>query len=727
MEYLIDSVFVSGDYAHRWGSGRASQSHSDTCSATGSHSISERTRQATMAGMKTRLLIFAIISMVTLAGETRAEVGDPTIRTDHPQYAGEGAFQSVEDCVAFATAGHEGEQDRALALYRWLLTHQYHLASPQECVFPGQPVDTANGSSERVVYDANRARFSYGYGLCGTVHAWNEPYWRALGMPARRRAFPGHTNSEVFYSGSWHAFDTDMAGLLVRPDGVVAGYEDIIADPSLVDAVRPPLPHYPFVWPADFETMKRGWEQVAAGGNWYKLYNGGYAAHPGIVHLRSGETWTRWFDRDHYGGPKERRFWHNGQGGPFRDWTFVNTGSTDHDGASAQAVGNASYCNGDFVYRPDLSNPSFREGVFHASGNLESRLQSPRLHTPDGDLGVVVFSHFSPYVICGKPVDGANPMTGEATDGMILCARVVGEVHCRLSADGGQTWVDMPLTQWVDSPQEPSPRSRAVQVDLTQWLKGHYGWLIGFSWKGDAGIDELEFTTTTQVSQSIYPRLKPGGTELSYRAGSRAVTPMLPNFSLPEQQIGVFEEVSLRSQNLVYKPLGEGTRLAYETTNNQPASVVFRIDSPRPLEQVRGAFQYSIRSPSPKNSEFSMEVSVDEGKSWQAMARAEIAEDNEFSSGWLAGELDLSESDVKTALVRCRLYAGGYPTGLLQAQFYGVQRTSPPQRLEISYGWSEAGHLKTWRGEVDAGVGKQAFHVPTGEQVSDRFVRFHAR
>ena len=26
-----------------------------------------------------------------------AEVGDPTVQTDHPQYAGEGAFQTIED------------------------------------------------------------------------------------------------------------------------------------------------------------------------------------------------------------------------------------------------------------------------------------------------------------------------------------------------------------------------------------------------------------------------------------------------------------------------------------------------------------------------------------------------------------------------------------------------------------------------------------------------------
>ena len=222
-----------------------------------------------------------------------AGVGDPTIQTSHPHYPGEGAFQSVEQCVAYATNGRKSDQDKAIALFQWILAHQYHLASPQEYCVPGLTPDSAKDTQDMIVYDANRARFSYGYGLCGTVHAWNEPYWKALGMNARRRAFPGHTNSEIEYGGSWHTFDTDMAGLVFRNDGVVAGYEDIIKDFKIVENDRAPLPRYPFAWPGDFQGMKDGWKKVAQGGNWFKMYNAGYAAHPGIVHVRSGETFTR--------------------------------------------------------------------------------------------------------------------------------------------------------------------------------------------------------------------------------------------------------------------------------------------------------------------------------------------------------------------------------------------------------------------------------------------------
>lgn len=684
--------------------------------------------------MTTLFRLLCVILASTLAVRGFAEVGDPTVRTDHPIYPGEGALQEIADCVAFATVGQSDPQGKAIALYRWMLMHQYHLMSPQERAYPGESVDTSGGDGERVVYDANRARFSYGYGLCGTVHAWNEPYWRALGMPARRRAFPGHTNSEIYYDGLWHAFDTDMAGILFRPDGVVAGYEDIIADPRMNTAVKPPLPHYPFAWPSDFEAMKSGWSQVAKGGDWFKMYNGGYAAHPGIVHLRSGETWTRYFDRDHYGGPAERRFWHRGKGGPFRDWTFVNTGDTAHDGAKANARGNASYGNGEFVYSPSLADDRFREGIRHGADNLGSRSESPRLHSRDGRATAVVFGHFSPYVIVGRPVDGENPMTGDATDGLVMVASVVGDVSCRVSGDDGQTWHAVPIAVEGQGGQgRQSTPGRQVRVDLTEWVKGGYGWQIRFDWDGADGIDELTFTTTTQHSQSIYPRLNPGGSTVHYRSASRGVVASQPNFSLAENACDLFEAVTMRSKNLVYRgPVGGGpskdmargdSRLAYETTDNRPAQVVFRLESPRRLREVRAAMRYGIRSPAPPGAEFSMELSTDGGQTWKQMGRSEIPEDNEHSSGWLSGSADVDDRAATTALVRCNLYAGGYRTGLYQIQLYGIHETAAAQPMELEYGWEEAGELKNWSAKVPAGVTGRTFEIVTGEQVTDRYIR----
>ncbi len=88
-----------------------------------------------------RCFASACVALFGLA--VRADVGDPTIRTNHPHYPGEGAFQTVEDCVAFATQGKETNQDKAIALYLWMLKHQWHLLSPRIVPPPGGPMTRA--------------------------------------------------------------------------------------------------------------------------------------------------------------------------------------------------------------------------------------------------------------------------------------------------------------------------------------------------------------------------------------------------------------------------------------------------------------------------------------------------------------------------------------------------------------------------------------------------------
>lgn len=638
-----------------------------------------------------RLVSLLVVTMVTslFASPLWAVVGDPTVRTDHPHYPGEGAFQTIDDCVRFATAGQKTEQEKALALYNWMLTHQWHLMSPQEPTSLPVAPDTAKTNEDLIVYDASRARFSYGYGLCGTVHAWNEPYWKSLGFQVRRRAFPGHTNSEIEYAGSWHAFDTDMAGLLFRKDGVVAGYEDIIADRSLIKSSKPPFPCYPFAWPSDYQAMCDGWNQVAQGGNWYKMYNGGYEAHPGIVNLRSGETFTRYYDRDQFGGPTKRRFWHHQPGGPARDWTFANNGTPQHDGEKHNARSKVSYCNGLFEYTPNLT----------AETIVDNSME---------------FRHFSPYVICGDSVDDANPMTGKATDGLVIEGKAKGKVSISLSTDEGQTW---------------STSEREVEgtfrEDFTDLAKGHYGWRVRLTWPAGSSVDQLKFTTTTQVCQAIYPRLKAGGSEVLYRAAGRGVSAVLPNWSLSEEAIGkTIEARELRSSNVKYAPRSLENKLVYQTTNNKPAHVVFRVTGEgKPLTEIRAAARYKIRSPAPERTDFHLDLSIDGGKTWKKFGESLSPADNEYSSGWVYGHATIAEPQVQEALVRVTFYQDGYPTGLMDVQLYGIYQTPSPTAAKLTYAWREAGELKTYSKPLPQGTFQQKFTVPTSDTITDEFIR----
>jgi hypothetical protein len=127
--------------------------------------------------------------------------------------------------------------------------------------------------------------------------------------------------------------------------------------------------------------------------------------------------------------------------------------------------------------------------------------------------------------------------------------------------------------------------------------------------------------------------------------------------------------------------------------------------------------------PPPENCDFRLAVSTDDGTTWRDFARADIPADNEFSSGWLAGSADVSAANAPRALVRATLYAGGHRTGLIDAQLYGVYGTETPQAVEITQGWNEGGIVKTHAETVPAGTQEHRFHVPTGANVRDEFVR----
>lgn len=657
-----------------------------------------------------RLLLVAVLALTVMGpASVVAEIGDLTIQTDHPQYPGEGAFQTPEACARWATIGAASEQDRALALYNWILTHQWHLASPQEWNVPGRIPGQRPDDTEMVVYDANRGRFSYGYGLCGTVHAWNEVYWNALGMPARRRAFPGHTNSEVLVGQKWRAFDTDMAGLVFNRDGSVAGYDDIARDVSLVDLKNPPWPRYPFAWPSDFDVMRAGWKEVAAGGHWYSMYASGYAAHPAVVHVRRGETFTRYFDPDTFGGPTKRRFWHRQPGGPNRVWTFANGGTPFHDGEKSNSRGKTTYGNAVFEYAPELTNETYREGIVEQQNVAVS---ATGLGAVRGQPASIVFEHFSPYVICGDPVDDEDPMQHAATDGMVIEGLATGQIQARISTDQGQTWQDLPT------------QKDRLRWDATELVKGRYGWRLKLAWLGDSQLRELRMTTTCQLSQAIYPRLKPGGSQVTYRTAGRAVVPVLPRFEDEAATVRDYEDREQRSSTMEFRGRRPGQREAYAVRGRETGSLVFRIDSPTELVGLSAAVRYFVGSPTTAGAQYSLSWSIDGGQSWHAFGRVTLPPDNEYSSGWVYGSAEkLAAGESRSALVRVELNGGVHPTGLITAEMYGLRKTAAPLAATVTYGWIEDGKPREHAFQVPAGAVSATGHIPTGKVIKDHFVR----
>ena len=279
------------------------------------------------------------------------------------------------------------------------------------------------------------------------------------------------------------------------------------------------------------------------------------------------------------------------------------------------------------------------------------------------------------------------------TGGLTVSGRVSGGVRLWVSNHDGLILLD----------------EGDFEIDLTEYVKGRNEWQVGFHIDGQSGLDELVFTTVTQVAQPIYPRLKAGGCEVAYHATSRGVTQHLPSDDVP----------ALRSDNIRSAP---GQRVRWLVQGNKPGQVAFRVESPAALVEVCAAARFSVRSPAPPGCDFRLEMSSDEGRTWKPLGKVELPTDNEHSSGWMYGRTELP-GDNKSALVRAHLYAGGYQTGLIAAELYGVYRTPPPQAARITYAWKEGGQVKQHVEQIPAGVANHRFHVPTGEKIVDEFVR----
>jgi hypothetical protein len=154
--------------------------------------------------------------------------------------------------------------------------------------------------------------------------------------------------------------------------------------------------------------------------------------------------------------------------------------------------------------------------------------------------------------------------------------------------------------------------------------------------------------------------------------------------------------------------------------------VVFKVAAPANLLQVSAAARFNVRVPPPEGCDFHMDVSTDGGKTWKQFAKADIPKDNDFSSGWMSGTVDVASAKPQTALVRAHIFQGGHQVGLMAAELYGVQQTPPPGAVKLTYAWKENGALKTHVENIPANTTELKFKVPTGKQITDEYIRLEA-
>lgn len=128
---------------------------------------------------------------------------------------------SLKTIAESVTRGCKTNDERAIAIYNFMRLSHYHRAYPTE---PG---------GVPVLKEIN----TYGWSLCGGLHAEQSALWRELGWNWRFVGWPGHTTVEAHYDGRWHYLDVFLKFYAWMPDPnrpggrTIAGQDDLAANP----------------------------------------------------------------------------------------------------------------------------------------------------------------------------------------------------------------------------------------------------------------------------------------------------------------------------------------------------------------------------------------------------------------------------------------------------------------------------------------------------------------
>jgi len=265
-------------------------------------------------------------------------------------------------------------------------------------------------------------------------------------------------------------------------------------------------------------------------------------------------------------------------------------------------------------------------------------------------------------------------------------------------------------------------------MDWTEQVKGHYGWWVRCRFAPGASIASLQFATTGQMCESIYPRLSENGSEVTIRAGGRAVVPVLPKLADETATTNRFEHAALRSSNVKFAGRSAEQRFAYRSSGRGAGQIVFRIPARTELVGISAAARYGLRVPTPEGARFQLEYSMDEGRNWSSLGESTPPVDNEFSSGWVYGASKMDHRQPSNeALVRVSLNGGGYPTGLITTELYGLRRTAASSAATVTWSWFEGEQSRTHTADLPAGSDSHVEYIATGQQVRDDFVRITVR
>jgi hypothetical protein len=630
----------------------------------------------------------------------QALVGDPQIMTDHPVYRGELSCSTLDRNIADAYRvfqeryGREPKTDteKLFSIWAWKVEHGVHSADNSVYVGPDDMDASKDGATKGWMdnRDCQMNQFSYGFALCYSIHAqMSAIVARALGNDLKRVRCPaigGHTPFEAFVDGKWALADFTTGMMVFDEDDKAMSIEEIIPHAKADDKawMNDPKRGGPYkLVMGPFGDSVAGYQQIV---DQQMLF--GFNAMPIVYSLRAGESFIRYLEPGLEDG-KSFLFWakdyYNLEGkpehGPFRRQTFLDGGPVGNGNPRFRV----HQANGVFEYTPPLADGKYKQGV---RIEKDTTFAEGALRGKSADA-VVVFEHASPYVIAAWPAKRGdrewNLLEEKCVDGAVASGVAVGKVPVKISIDGGQTWKEVGVAEGE------------FKVDFTDVVKGRHTYLVSLGLSPKDGVKSLRLRTVVQVGRGVVPRLKDGGTKITYQAGGQGVIQGGPSQYLAD---------SLRRKDLE----SEGLR-------------VMEIKAPATVLSASGM----LRASGPDRGPWSVEFSLDGGKTWKAGLKNLTLEKGE--SGWGGGHhayawADMQfpdNQDAKSVLVRVG------KGNISHAEVYATYKQPDNSALEVTYNWTEGGQAKQDTHIVAAGKQSDTWTVPTGRNVKMKSVGFAAR
>jgi len=230
------------------------------------------------------LLVLSIFVYLSVTAVCNAQVTCIRLTCDH--IADTTDLKRFRDFDAWKDKTDNG---LAIAIWKYLSDYETGLYHFNEILEGPDPFD-----EYATVRDPLKILNTYNMAYCGIFGPVLDGIFQGVGF-RQGRAFGleawNHCATEVWYDDSWHYFDIDVRGVLLRPDGMAASLAEAQSRRELW--VDPPLPIEPF-FPKDQDKAKVF--DIYKDSPVHYYYRWFEMGHTMDFYLRQGESFTRFWN-----------------------------------------------------------------------------------------------------------------------------------------------------------------------------------------------------------------------------------------------------------------------------------------------------------------------------------------------------------------------------------------------------------------------------------------------